>query len=171
MKTILLMLGMLSSYAAFSQKTIALNSKISTQLPNNAIAFDDKKYKESLVGIYSGESLIRNTKDIYKMDDIIIRIVVLDGDRPLDFIKDQKESSYLNYHSFTEYHSATSSFNGNEQLITDYSIGRKVSYESYIYNIATKKCIVVKMEYPLNDENKKKAEEALTGITKSVVFK
>ena len=171
MKTILTVLTMMFSIAAFSQKTISLNPEISIQIPENATAFDDKVYKESLKSVFSGAAFIRYTKDIYKIDDIVIRIIVMEGNLPPDFIEKEKKSSYYYYHSHSGYHSTTSSFKGNEQIITGYSTKNIGHYTSYIYNFATKMGVKIEMQYQSKDAEKKKAGEILNGISESVNFK
>jgi hypothetical protein len=164
-------LAMMFSFTAFSQKTITLNPEISIQLPKNASAFDDKEYKESMNFYRTSKIFSMYTKDIYKIDNIVIRIVVFDDEYPSDFIKKEKEASYIDRHSYPEYYSAISSFNGNEQLITAYNVTPKGHYQSYIYNIATKKCVNIHLEYSIKDGNKKKAEDILNEMSKSIVFK
>lgn len=121
----------------------------------------------------TGEAFKRITKDIYKIDNIVLRFSVLNGERSYEYLQSEQQSSerYLKPTAENEYKSEIKSIKGNSYLNISFHIKTSGHNRAKVYNPKTRKIFNIEIEYNLIAGEKEKAEQILQEILESTEFK
>lgn len=163
MKIATVLLTIILSFSINKQNRIFLSPEISIILPKGANAFDDQKFKESMSAFGTGEAFKRLTKDIYKIDNIILRFAVVNGERSYE--------RYLKPTAENDYNSEIKSIKGNSYLNISFHIKTLGHNRAKVYNPKTRKIFNIEIEYKLIAGEKEKSEQIMQEILESAEFK
>lgn len=171
MKITAILLTIILSFNTSKQNRIFLSPEISIILPKGANAFDDQKFKESMSAFGTGEAFKRLTKDIYKIDNIILRFAVVNGERSYEYLQSEQQSYNRSLNLMNEYRSEIRSINGNSYLSMKYDTGTLGHNRAKVYNPKTRKIFNIEIEYKLIAGEKEKSEQIMQEILESAEFK
>ncbi|MBB5623618.1 hypothetical protein HDE69_004704 [Pedobacter cryoconitis] len=173
MKIATVLLTIILSFSINKQNRIFLSPEISIILPKGANAFDDQKFKESMSAFGTGEAFKRLTKDIYKIDNIILRFAVVNGERSYEYLQSEQQSyeRYLKPTAENDYNSEIKSIKGNSYLNISFHIKTLGHNRAKVYNPKTRKIFNIEIEYKLIAGEKEKSEQIMQEILESAEFK